>query len=189
MSLDQPCSGYLMHFCHLGISFIAPTPTLTPPSCNRPRCALESIISCYSPLFFFSCFTTFFNLFISSLQCCLACFALLFHLISSFRSFSPNPYCLFQNFSILFTSTCLSTHPLVFFWSIHPGASGTLPRRSPKGAGGERRVSGPGPYGRSPRDPSPPGKSIKLFIQQHTFPQGPLLTCRSQPHPPPSRTH
>lgn len=65
--------------------------------------ALESIISCCNPpsfFFFFLLLYHFFHLFTLSLQWCLSCFALLSHPISSFRSFSQNPYCLFHNISI-----------------------------------------------------------------------------------------
>lgn len=65
-------------------------------ACNRPWLTPDFLPSML--LLFFSVSVTIF--FILSLQCCLACFALLFHLISYSRSFSQNPCCLFLNLSI-----------------------------------------------------------------------------------------
>lgn len=127
--LDQPCPGCLIHFCHLSIFFSVFTLIFTLPSCDRPWHTQVNNFLC--PSLVFLLLYHFFYLFILSLQCCLACFALLFHPISSFRSFSQNPYCLFYNLSILLLLSlvhiCLLAYvPWWFFWSIHTWASGTL---------------------------------------------------------------
>lgn len=136
------------------------------PPCNRPWSTLKSKISCYIPPLFFSCFTTFLSFFILSLQCCLACFAPLFHPISSFGSFYQNPYCLFHNLSI-FPSLSLmhirlpSYVPWYFYEAFIHELQKCCSQSTPEGAAGGRggflcwEGGGSGPHSWEPVESQP----------------------------------
>lgn len=93
---------------------------------------------------------------ILSLQCCLACFALLFHLISYSRSFSQNPCCLFLNLSIFpslsLLHICVSPHvPWCFYETFTCELQKGCGQNIPEGGGVEALIRKAG----SQRGPQP----------------------------------
>lgn len=162
--LDQACSECLIHSCHLGIFL----------SCIRSHLYLpvtdhEAPLSQKFPAISLPCFSLalpLFYLFILSLQCCLACFALLFHPISSFRSFYQNPYCLFHNLSIFpslsLMHICLPSYvPWYFYEAFIHELQKCCSRSTPEGAAGGRggflcwEGGGSGPHSWEPVESQP----------------------------------